>query len=79
MRKLVLALGLFVLADHSFAASYLSRDGVAPAQSYAQVSTDRSTILRGRRHHRYWKPGDLWPRSRGLMDRNAPGCPYESC
>jgi hypothetical protein len=27
----------------------------------------------------YWKAGDLWPRSRGLLDRNAPGCPYHSC
>ena len=27
----------------------------------------------------YWNPNDLWHRSRGFWDTNAPGCPFRSC
>ena len=27
----------------------------------------------------YWKPYDLWHRSRGFWDTNSPACPFRSC
>jgi hypothetical protein len=81
MKMLTIAAALFALASPATAWSYggaRGRSSVGGPYAY-EVPSEQVTIIRHRHRHRYWKPGDLWPRSRGLLDRNAPGCPYEAC
>jgi hypothetical protein len=56
--------------------------------SYGPIASDpythkapkqRVIVVQPADPYRYWKAGDLWPRTRGLLGRNAPGCPYRSC
>ena len=80
MREFALALAALVLTTPAIAQSDIAYSyGPVP---YAYEAPDRRMIVIRRQQpdpYRYWKAGDLWPRTRGLLDRNAPGCPYQSC
>ncbi len=81
MSKFALVLATLAVSAPALAQSANAYINDPPAyRSYAYHGpTQQVVVIRHRHHDRYWKPGDLWPRSRGLLDRNAPGCPYRSC
>jgi len=83
MRQFALALAALVLTTPALAQSDIAYTyGPIAFGPYANEAPDQQMIVIRRQHpdpYRYWKAGDLWPRTRGLLDRNAPGCPYRSC
>jgi len=89
MSKIMLVAGAAVLGlaapagAHSYVAAYEGTAIEQPARVYAIIGPDayasEVAVTRAYHHRRYWKPGDLWPRSRGFWDTSAPGCPLERC
>ena len=81
MIKFALALAALCLTVPALAQSEKAYSyGPIASDSYAyKARKQRVIVVRPADPYQYWKAGDLWPQTRGLLDRNAPGCPYRSC